>query len=101
MGCYINPPSEPKETWLMSNGKAVHTNPISTNFPPYESLVETGMVPVVLMDNGMFTAAGVAYDGPEYIAFTEPSDPRPRLVFLVGRDDLLAVCPEAERYLDG
>ena len=52
MGCYVNPTDIPKEQWL-SNYEAFRDRTWS--------LVPSGYLPVCMIDNGVFTAAGVAY----------------------------------------
>ena len=80
MGCYINPKNMTKETWL----KKYATSQAGPT--PITSYV----VPVCLVDNGMFTAAGVAYDQREIEAFTFP-DNRPKIWYSAMRVDLYEV----------
>jgi hypothetical protein len=80
MGCYINPRNQTKEEFLREHGE-----PTST---PCE-VTETHL-PVVLVNNGPFTAAGVAYDNREREAFLYP-DPRPKQWFRVSREELRKV----------
>ena len=86
MGCYVNPPSETKESFLEREGKRVE--PI--NALSWEDVPE-GMLPVVLINNGPFTAAGVAYKRSELVEFTDPRDYRPKKVYLVPIDKLSEV----------
>jgi hypothetical protein len=86
MGFYINPPDRSKETWLAENGTP------SNGVPTLGSPV--GTLPVVLVDNYIFTAAAVAYSPGELQAFNEPEDPRPKRWFTVPVEKLLEVCPE-------
>ena len=91
MGCYIN--MDDKELWLFENSDAMFTGRYGEglkSFPPY-GIFKKGSLPVVLVDNGRFKAAGVAYNEREYEAFTQPDDPRPREVFSVPVDKLMAV----------
>lgn len=46
---------------------------------------------VVLMDNGLFTAAGVAYCPSEVAAFTDPTDPRAKRWFVASVEKLTGV----------
>lgn len=86
MGYYINPPDQTKEQWLQANGIQQDSVP---------SLDPTGVnVPVCLMDNGPFTAAVVAYDQSEIDAFSDPSDDRPKVWFLVPALKIVMLCPE-------
>lgn len=42
---------------------------------------------IVVVDNGLFEAAGYAYDEAEYEAFTLEDDDRPKLYVLIGKED--------------
>jgi hypothetical protein len=80
MGYYINPSDgRTKESWL-----AEHATPITkteaNNFD-----FSKGMLPVCLVDNGEFTAAGIAYDARERNYFMIP-DGRPKKWFSVKKD---------------
>jgi hypothetical protein len=91
MGCYVNPKESTKEAWL--DGNAKQRGVIvggKSSIPPYSSFPE-GMMPVVLVDNGPFTAAAVAYCEAEYQEFTDLSDHRPRVIFEAKVEDLLKV----------
>lgn len=80
MGCYVNPDHEDKETWLENNATTIYA---MNTFPKWETIFATNERPVVLVDNGMFKAAGVAYDEREYQDFTREDDPRPRKIYRV------------------
>ena len=84
MGFYINPSNETKEQFLERKGIEV---PLSY---AWES-VEADMLPVVLVDNRIFTAAGICYCKRELEVFTDPGDARPRRMYLVSISDLLPV----------
>lgn len=86
MGFYINPKNETKEEFLAKKGIAV-----PNTFKWENRLPNT--LPVVLVDNGPFTAAGIAYSKEEYLQFNnhDPSDERAKIVFLVDIDDLIPV----------
>ena len=88
MGCYVNPDSTPKEIWLNR-----HANKIFKpgELPSWGEVTAVNCLPVVLLDNGAFTAAGVGFCQKEYEAFTDPLDPRPRQVFVVPVDELKKV----------
>jgi len=92
MGAYINVKNQPKEDWLkekgteISLGDALKWTDFEVNFL------------VVLVDNGPFTAAGVAYDRREKDGWLQP-DPRPRSFYSVKKEDLIAVSP-LEEYLE-
>jgi hypothetical protein len=91
MGVYINPPEGTKELWLVDHGDPVAIDHLFKDIPEDK-------LAVVLMDNGMFTAAGIAYNEREYNEFTAP-DGRPKWVFLVSKKDLLEVTPGLKDYL--
>lgn len=80
MGCYINPKDKSKEAFLILNG--------TPTLEPCE-ITETEL-PVCLVDNGLFTAAGIAYDEDEVDAFLHP-DPRPKRWYRVSRELLRTV----------
>jgi len=89
MGCYINPRNMTKEHFLgqfemISGPTDVWTGCI----PTFEEFSKKGAVPVVLIDNGMFTAAGVAFNEDEYDVFTRKGDVREREVYSVPVKDL-------------
>lgn len=91
MGYYINPPDMSKEKWL--NKFANFVGPIDEDeeIPKWEDIAKDDVLPVILVDNGRFTAAGVAYSEQEYKAFTDPDDKRSRELFTAKVDDLLKV----------
>jgi hypothetical protein len=77
MGYYVNPSDgSDKETWLAKNGRKI---------TPTEAKQFTfggGALPVCLVDNGAFTAAGIAYDARERDCFASP-DGRPKVWYVV------------------
>lgn len=82
MGIYINPRDMTKEQWLLENGTP----------QPQPSIHRAGDdVAVVYIDNGGFTAAGVAYNQRELEAFSDPADPRYKLWFSVPINKLIDV----------
>jgi len=83
MGCYINPESETKEEFLNREGARVPQLNWATK--------PEGTLPVVLIDNGFFTAAGVAYSENELDAFTRPDDYRPHKFYYVPKEKLYIV----------
>jgi hypothetical protein len=85
MGCYVNPPSESKEAFLQREGRRVSTSDAGTI--DFETSAE---LPVCLVNNGMFTAAGVAYDREEFNAFANP-DGRSKVWYMVDRMKLFDV----------
>lgn len=87
MGCYINPPNKSKEAFLKEHG-------VRTNGPC--EITETHL-PVVWVDNGPFSAAGVAYSKDEADAFNSPADNREKIWFKVSRE-LLRTVSDLSRY---
>ena len=99
MGFYVNPTNgQSKEEWLGTNGRSVCTSypfaalRVSENGPKY-SEKKPGEVWVILVFNGGFSAAAIAYDPREFEAFARKSDVRPKVWFLVPRDKVLEVEP--------
>jgi hypothetical protein len=101
MGCYVNPPrGQSKEEWLTLHGKTVGSihvpdgvgdvsgHKIPAGIPAWEKF-SPGSLPVVLVDNGPFTAAAVAYCKKEYIE--HESDARLRIIYEASISDLLEV----------
>ena len=80
MGFYIDPPIESKEMFLAKNGRLV----------PVEDLKLTKTeLPVVLVNNFAFTAAGICFSQRELEEFTYINDKRPRKYYMVPRDVLV------------
>lgn len=69
MGFYINPQNCSKEDWLKANAVAKYLT------PPQKHRDGDNVV-VCLVDNGGFTAAGVAYDQTELETFALPDGRR-------------------------
>ena len=93
MGCYVNPRAMSKELWLRQRAKLVGGVNIpgkENHVPSYASFAK-GTMPVVLIDNAHFTAAGVAYNEAEYREFTDVSDYRPRALYEVSIEKLRTV----------
>lgn len=92
MGVYVNPKKETKEDWLMKNGRRVCEVLPEVTLPDFKSFTEKGELPVILVDNGMFTAAGVAFDNREYEMMTESErDTRPKTLFAAPKKKLKKV----------
>lgn len=88
MGAYVNPPraiAPTKEAWLNEHG-------LVTNDP---KITETEL-PVCLVDNGAFTAAGIAYSESELRAFQLPQHTRRKVWYQVKRELLYAVSDLAD-----
>jgi hypothetical protein len=84
MGCYVNPrDGSSKEVWLLEHGCLVgHLRGSSVQVPGW-STFEAGHLPVVLVRNGVFNAAGVCYCEAEYREFTALDDGREREIYSV------------------
>ncbi len=90
MGAYVNHPIG-KEIWL-------HTHGTEIAYPIWEEIPE-GYLPVVLVDNGTFTAAGIAYSEQELDAFLLP-DLRSRRYFIAPINKLHEVSGELKGYME-
>jgi len=90
MGMYVNPKGETKEQFLEREGQMVEG-------VKWED-VPAGQLPVVWIDNGIFTGAGIAWKSSELDAFTDPKDTRPRAVYLVPIDKLIPTVDDG--YVD-
>ena len=98
MGAYVNPEGIRKEEWLNLHGepKGLSVGD-QVAVPTYDSY-EEGTLPVVLVDNGPFTAAAIAFSKWEYKEFTKITDKRPKIFFAV-KTDLLYPVSNLEEYL--
>jgi hypothetical protein len=83
MGIYINPPKGTKEQFLAACATPISREDFMTFSVPDDCL------PVALVNNGAFTAAGVAYDLREVECFTHPTDFRPKKFYCVEKSKLL------------
>lgn len=79
MGYYIDPPDMEKEEFLSAYGRPVKFN---------EAQITATELPVILVNNGFFTAAAIAFDNAELRAFTDPTDTRPKKLYMVSRERL-------------
>ena len=84
MGYYIDPQNETKEAWLSKHGKP------SPDQPKWKAAVKAGDLPVCLVDNRLFTAAGVCYSEREQEQFAQP-DGRRKFWFTVPVKHLIEV----------
>lgn len=91
MGCYVE--VENKEQWLKDNSS--WNTMVKT--PKWEEFGGDHL-PVVLVDNGPFKAAGIAFDKQEYERFTDPYDFRPKVIYSVALEELKKVS-DIENYL--
>lgn len=105
MGYYVNPQDMTKEDWLSKHGTLAGLQNIPGQEDvrsDYNTLMMTNAMngsafamPVVLVDNGPFTAAAIAYNKAEYERFlNNGEDKRPMLVFLVDKHKLDPFLPE-------
>lgn len=95
MGAYVNPPEgENKILWLMEHAIEAHSHDAQTIMEncPVESL------PVCLIDNGAFQAAGIGFDANEVKDFAVP-DGRMKLWYYVPTEKLHTVSPELMGYM--
>lgn len=96
MGAYINPKTMSKEEWLSTNGTEVGNNYF---VPPFNFFEVADSLPVVLVDNGAFTAAAIGFCKREYEYFMDEIDTRPKTIYMVIKDKLYDVSAELENYL--
>lgn len=100
MGAYVNPNGMSKEFWLAKNGFLFEDWKPGDEVPPFETFTEKGDLPVILVDNGMFTAAGIGFDEREYKMMTDcTTDKRDKQLFSVPKTELLKVSDELKKYL--
>lgn len=85
MGYYINPTDGTKEAFLERYGTPI--SPAIAKQIWKEEMIQTHF-PVCLVDNGSFTAAGIAYSEAETDQFLVP-DGRDKLWYLVPRKELI------------
>ena len=91
MGYYIETNSNHgKADWLVINSRAIQT------LGPKTGTKE--MIPVCVLDNGLFEAAGIMYDQREFEDFIRP-DGRPRVWLLVPRKEIIKLNPSVESQL--
>ena len=90
MGLYVNPTNTSKENWLGDNATELVFDGAEW-LARYEDTMSKGLIPVVLVDNGMFLALAVAYDLREARAFADASDRRSKFFAMVPRAALAAV----------
>lgn len=80
MGYYINPVNESKESFLEREGLEVPQT-------DWEKIPKDSL-PVILINNGAFTAAGIGFDKREYEAFVDKRDRRPKKIYIVKKDKI-------------
>lgn len=98
MGCYINPENETKEEFLNRLGTQISFEVM--NEIGFDEFRKTNpeRLPVVLVDNVIFTAAIVCFCKSEYEVATDEHDTRERKMYLVKIDDLKTVS-DIDEYL--
>lgn len=92
MGYYVAPISEAKEAWLERHSVK------KADVPPEWSDIPEGCLVVCLVDNKVFTAAGIAYDEEELARFKEP-DKRKRVWYMIPKTKLIEVNPSLKEVL--
>lgn len=89
MGYYLERPdgrSKGKAEWLIANAGAAETS--------FEHMIGTPEeIPVVVVDNGAFEAAAVAYDAAELAVFMDLRDSRTKRFLLVPAAEILKQHP--------
>jgi len=93
MGFYIETNSHKnKAEWLIANAKAVEYN--------YPMPGNEKYIPVIVINNGVFEAAGIAFNPLELDAFTlSMNDTRPRRYLLIPRSEIIRLKPSVEEHL--
>ena len=86
MGCYVEPESQTKEEFLAAKGR-----PITQEEAGDVKYFRSPELPVVLINNGGFTAAGIVFDEYEYENFSHPADYRRKQWYMVKTEDLFEV----------
>lgn len=94
MGLYINPTDMSKEEWLLKHGTYVPG--CAAAWAIYDQ--DPNLVPVCLVDNIMFRAAGVVFDRREFEAFASPVDGRKKEWYCVPKEKIKEVCPDYRYY---
>lgn len=92
MGYYIETDSATnKAAWLVANARGViMPGPVPAPTPD--------IIPVVVMHNGYFEAAGIAFNAKELASFAHP-DGRHKEYLLVPREEVIRLCPYVESKL--
>lgn len=92
MGYYIETDSATnKAAWLVKNARGVIVpGPVPAPAPD--------IIPVVVMHNECFEAAGIAFNAQELASFAHP-DGRRKEYLLVPREEVVRLCPYVESKL--
>lgn len=88
MGIYLNPPKGDKSKWLRENG----TETTAADLAKFADFTGPNR-PVVLVDNGVFTAAAVGFSAKE-TAYFLCDDDRPKEYFLVPVEKMKSALPQ-------
>jgi hypothetical protein len=87
MGYYINPEHGSKEAWLKEHGEEIRYTEFLTAIETHKD-----KLPVCLVSNPAFSAAGIAYDQREVDAFAR-DDGRPKKWYVVSKKLLVDFIP--------
>lgn len=91
MGYYIETTGpKNKANWLVQHARG-------TIVP--QATPSADSIPVVVMDNGPFEAAGIAFSSSELAAFTDPSDYRRKTIVMVSKEEVLKLNPSVASRL--
>lgn len=88
MGYYVEVPGNKgkAEILVKDHGAVVISRPEAFQLATSPKYPQPRVV-VVVMDNGMFEAAGIAYDVEELKAFTDLVDSRPKVILSMNQDE--------------
>lgn len=90
MGIYVNPKGRSKESWLDEHGELLANAPEAASFD-----FSGDQAVVCLVNNQLFTAAGIAFDSRELVCFNT-YDCREKTWYLVPKTKLFEIHPEYE-----
>lgn len=90
---YLNPKDISKEEWLVDNAISILSADTHTIIPFTQAVIDK-CLPVVLVDNGPFTAAVIAESQEDLDCFLNPADFRPKKVYIVPVEFLVEVTGE-------
>jgi len=99
MGCYINPKIGTKEEWINTHGELISNVEFFVSY----DFKNKRHLPVVLIDNGAYTAAGILYNKVEFIRFMSSvldwEDTRP-FILLIAPVEKLKEVSDLSDYID-
>jgi hypothetical protein len=84
MGLYVNPTNGTKEAWLEQHGRNWYRTGDPVTGQRHAEILSQGLVPLVLVNNGIFNALGVLYSPREAEDFAR-EDGRPKIFVTVDR----------------